>query len=237
VGHVLTQKIGPLPLVLWVVGGASVVFVVMMMRNKGGSGAQGMQTNQVSALAPTEAEAFGTMEQQQQDVVNALTTLGNNQSALGGSLSTLTGIVTQQGTDNAASFQNLQNGQQTIEQGQQSAASAASNYYSSLLSNLVNYANSLSGQLNGVNSNLQTQINTVGANLSAQQQQQLQQLSGQIASSAQGSQEQYNALYSLGQFLNSALSQVQGNVIGSQQAQYNALYAEGQYLSQQIANK
>jgi hypothetical protein len=163
-GHVLTQKIGPLPLVLWVVGGAGLVFIVMMMKNKGSSGAQGMQTNQVSALAPTEAEAFGTMEQQQQDVVNALTTLGNNQSALGGSMSTLTGIVTQQGSDNAASFQNLVDGQNTIQQGQASAASNSANYYNSLLANLTNYYNSLGSQINGVNSNVSAQGSAIQAN-------------------------------------------------------------------------
>lgn len=171
-GHVLTQKVGPLPLVLWVVGGSAVIFVVMLMRNKGSSGAQALQTNQVTALAPTEAEAFGTIEQQQQDVTNALTTLGNNQSALGGSMSSLTGIVTQQGADNAAAFQNLVDGQNTIQQGQTAASSQATNYYQSVLANMLNYFNSTSSQINGVNSNIgQTsaalagQLNTINANI------------------------------------------------------------------------
>lgn len=188
-GHVLTQKIGPLPLVLWVVGGAGLIFVVMMMKNKGSSGAQGMQTNQVSALAPTEAEAFGTMEQQQQDVVNALTTLGNNQSALGGSMSTLTGIVTQQGADNASAFQNLKDGQATIEQGQASAASANSGYYTSLLSNLTNYFNSLGSQINGVNSNVSQVGQAVGT------------VSNQVSGVQAGQQLTSDQLSAIGRFL------------------------------------
>jgi hypothetical protein len=200
--NALTAKVGPLPLVVWVAGGSAVVLVFMMMRNKGNSGAQGMQTNQVSALAPTEAEAFGTMEQQQQDVVNALTTLGNNQSALGGSMSTLTGIVTQQGADNAASFQNLQNGQSTIEQGQQSAASASSNYYSSLLSNLTNYFNSLGSQINGVNSNVSQVGGAVGT------------VSNQVSgvSNAQGAQ--YASLLNWLQSVSGQVQGVSGQVAG-----------------------
>lgn len=174
VGHVLTAKVGPLPLVLWVAGGASVIFIVMMARNKGNSGASGVATNQVSALAPTEAEAFGALEQQQQDVTNALTTLGNNQSALGGSMSTLTGIVTQQGSDNAASFQNLVDGQNTIEQGQQAASSQATNYYQSLLTNLTNYYNSLLGGVNNLSGQSASEYNTLSAGQTS--------LSNQIAS-------------------------------------------------------
>jgi hypothetical protein len=115
--NVITEKVGPLPLVVWVAGGAGAVALFIALSHKGNNGAAANQTNSVSALAPTSAEAFGTIEQQQQDVTNALTTLGQNQSALGGSMSTLTGIVTQQGADNAAAFQNLQNGQSQIQQG------------------------------------------------------------------------------------------------------------------------
>lgn len=191
VGNVLTQKVGPLPLVLWVVGGAGVIFVVMTMKNKGNSGSQGVTTNQVSALAPTEAEAFGTIEQQQQDVTNALTTLGNNQSALGGSMNTLAGIVTQQGQDNAASFQNLLNGQQTIEQGQASAWTANESYYNSLIGNLTNYFNSLGSQINGVNTNVSGVSGQVSANQS-----QVYTWLNQIASQIQGvsSQQQADAV-------------------------------------------
>jgi uncharacterized protein YggU (UPF0235/DUF167 family) len=105
--NIITQKVGPLPLVVWVIGGSGAVLLFVMMSHKGNNGAAANATNQVSALAPTEAEAFGTIEQQQQDVSNALTTLGQNQSALGGSMSTLSGQVTQQGTQNAAGFQSL----------------------------------------------------------------------------------------------------------------------------------
>ena len=150
VGHVLTQKVGPLPLVLWVVGGSGVVLLFMLMRNKGSSGAQGIQTNQITALAPTEAEAFGTIEQQQQDVTNALTTLGNNQSALGGSLSTLTGIVTQQGSTNAASFQSVLDGLGTVQQGQASANAQATSYYQAIQNSLANYFGSVGTQLGDI---------------------------------------------------------------------------------------
>jgi hypothetical protein len=107
VADIITQKVGPLPLVVWVIGGSGAVLLFVMMTHKGSSGSSANTTNSVSALAPTEAEAFGTIEQQQQDVSNALTTLGQNQSALGGSMSTLSGQVTQQGTQNAAGFQSL----------------------------------------------------------------------------------------------------------------------------------
>jgi hypothetical protein len=160
-GEVLTHKVGPLPLLVWVAGGAGVVFLFVLMTHRNTSSSANA-TNSVSALAPTEAEAFGTIEQQQQDVVNALSTLGNNQSALGGSLSTLTGIITQQGADNAAAFQNLVNGQQTIEQGQTAASDQATSYYNSIASSLANYFSSVNGQLNGINSNTsQTQQNTL----------------------------------------------------------------------------
>lgn len=148
-GEVLTHKVGPVPLIVWVAGGAGLVFVFLLLTHKSTSAAAN-QTNSVSALAPTEAEAFGTIEQQQQDVTNALTTLGNNQSALGGSISTLTGIITQQGADNAASFQNLLNGQQTIEQGQTAASSQATNYYNSIASSLASYFSSVNGQLGDI---------------------------------------------------------------------------------------
>lgn len=193
-GHVLTQKVGPLPLVAWVVGASGIVFLFLLMKGRSSANtAANNQTNQVSALAPTEAEAFGAIEQQQQDVTNALTTLGNNQSALGGSLSTLTGIVTQQGADNAASFQNLVNGQQTIEQGQTSAASSATNYYNALQSSLANYFNSLSGQVNGVNSNVSAQ--------GAANQSVLANVQSAIAAIQNGQQLNTNQLNSIGTFL------------------------------------
>jgi hypothetical protein len=225
VGHVLTAKVGPLPLVLWVVGGASVIFVVMLMKNKGSSGAQGLQTNQVSALAPNEAEAFGTIEQQQQDVTNALTTLGNNQSALGGSMSTLTGIVTQQGADNAASFQNLQDGQNTIEAGQTSAANASSNYYSSLLSNLTNYFNSLSGSIGTVSGQVTGVSNQVNS------------VSSQVNSVSQQALSYYQNLMQSGQLTQSDLANIQSGVTALQSGQQlntSQLNSIGQFLGWQF---
>lgn len=176
------QKVGPLPLIAWVAGGAGLVFLLLMMKH-GSNNASNLQTNAVSALAPTEAEAFGTIEQQQQDVTNALTTLGQNQSYLGGSLATLTGITTQQGADNAAAFQNLQNGQQSILSGQASAASSSANYYSSLNSAISNFFNSLSGQINGVNSNVSQVGQAVGtvSNQVSGVSGQLSGLSGQVS--------------------------------------------------------
>lgn len=179
-GGILTEKVGPLPLVIWVIGGAGVIFIFMMMRNKGNSGSQGVTTNQVSALAPTEAEAFGTIEQQQQDVTNALSTLGNNQAALGGSMNTLSGIITQQGQQNAASFQNLLNGQQTIEQGQTSAASASSTYYTNLLSSIQTYYQGLAGSLNSVSGQVSAG-NAAQASGLQQLLQALQGVSGQVS--------------------------------------------------------
>jgi len=164
--NIVTQKVGPLPLVVWVAGGAGVIGLFILMTHKGNNGAAANQTNQISSLAPTEAEAFGTIEQQQQDVTNALTTLGNNQSALGGSLSTLTGIITQQGADNAAAFQSLQSGQQSILQGQTDASSQASNYYNTLTQQLANYFGSMGSSLDNISAGVQ---NTQAGNLAQMQ--------------------------------------------------------------------
>lgn len=206
--NIVTQKVGPLPLVAWVAGGAGLIFVIIMIAGKNSSNSSSTQqnaTNQVSSLAPTEAEAFGTMEQQQQDVTNALATIGNNQSALGGSLSTLTGIVTQQGTDNAAAFQNLVNGQNTIQQGQTSAATQANNYYASLLQNIQNYGNSLGGQL---------------GSLSQQDLSYYQQLANQAQAGQAANQSYANWLASMVNSVSGQVQGVSGQVAGvSQQVQ------------------
>ena len=212
-GDVVTQKVGGLPLVLWVAGGAGVIGIFILMTHKGNNGASANQTNSVNALAPTEAEAFGTIEQQQQDVTNALTTLGNNQSALGGSLSTLTGIVTQQGSDNAAAFQNLVNGQNTIEQGQSSASDQATNYYNALLQNLTNYYNSLGTQINGVNSNVTAQAQAQQGLMSALQTA-INNLTGQVGTNQQQAQQWYQSLQQQIQS-GQQLSTSQMNQIGS----------------------
>jgi hypothetical protein len=114
-GDIITEKVGPLPLVAWVAGGAGLIFLLILMTHRGSnSSAQSNQTNQVSSLAPTEAEAFGTIEQQQQDVTNALTTMGNNQSALGGSINTLSGMETSNWANANTQFGNVLSGQQQL---------------------------------------------------------------------------------------------------------------------------
>jgi len=181
--NVITQKVGPLPLVVWVAGGAGVIGLFILMTHKGNNGSSANQTNQISALAPTEAEAFGTIEQQQQDVTNALTTLGNNQAALGGSINTLSGTEAVNWANANTQFGNILTGQQQLstqvgtgftnigdvltgittgisglQAGEDKISNDQATYYNGLLTNLQNYANSLSGQLNGVNSNLSTDI-------------------------------------------------------------------------------
>jgi hypothetical protein len=144
--NIITQKVGPLPLVVWVIGGSGAFLLFIMLTHKGSSGGQANATNQVSALAPTEAEAFGTIEQQQQDVTNALTTLGQNQSALGGSLSTLSGTIDTNQNWNAAQFANLLSGMGQVQQGQTAASNQATSYYQSLLNNLSAYSSQIYNQ-------------------------------------------------------------------------------------------
>ena len=184
--NIVTHKVGPLPLVIWVAGGAGVVFLFIMLSHKGNSGGQALQTNQLSTLAPTEAEAFGTIEQQQQDVTNALTTLGNNQSYLGGSIGSLSGQVTQQGLWEASQFQNVLNGQSAgfgaitgqINQvagginDQFNAQNAAQqNYYNLLaaqLASLLGGQQGLSSQLTGVSGQVSALNQTVTSDAQAQ---------------------------------------------------------------------
>jgi hypothetical protein len=144
--NIITQKVGPLPLVVWVIGGSGAFLLFVMLTHKGNNGQQANATNQVSALAPTEAEAFGTIEQQQQDVTNALTTLGQNQSALGGSLQTISGTIDTNQNWNAAQFANILGGLSQVQQGQTAASDQATNYYNSLLGNMGNYANNIMAQ-------------------------------------------------------------------------------------------
>jgi hypothetical protein len=181
VADIITEKVGPLPLVVWVIGGSGAVLLFVMLTHKGSSGSQANTTNSVSALAPTEAEAFGTLEQQQQDVSNALTTLGQNQSALGGSMSTLAGTVTQQGTQNASAFQSLLDalsgvagqvsgvsGQVSgvagqvgdVSQGQSAASAQASNYNNTLLQQLANWFANLSTTVTNGDAGLSQQVSS-----------------------------------------------------------------------------
>jgi hypothetical protein len=168
--NIVTKQVGPLPMWAWVgIASGGVLVIILMTKSGGASTSANNQTNSVNSLAPTEAEAFGTIEQQQQDVTNALTTLGQNQSALGGSLSTLTGIVTQQGTDNAASFQSLLDGQNTIEQEITSGQTQDANYFQTLGTNITNYFNSLGSQVSGLNSSV-TGLGTQVSQIQNQQQ-------------------------------------------------------------------
>jgi hypothetical protein len=196
---IITQKLGPLPLVVWVIGGSGAVLLFVMMTHKGNNGAQANTTNSVSALAPTEAEAFGTLEQQQQDVSNALTTLGQNQAALGGSMSTLAGTVTQGNTQNAASFQSLLDalsgvsgqvsgvsgqvsgvsGQVSGVSGQVSDASAAasrqaSDYNTTLLNQLANWFANLSTTVVNGDTGLSRQVSSAQNSINS--------VSGQVGS-------------------------------------------------------
>jgi hypothetical protein len=141
--NIITQKLGPLPLVVWVIGGSGAVLLFVMLTHKGNNGAQANATNQVSALAPTEAEAFGTLEQQQQDVSNALTTLGQNQAALGGSLGTLSGTIDTNQNWNAAQFANILGGLSQVEQGQTDEQQQAAGFQQW---NAAQLANLLGGQ-------------------------------------------------------------------------------------------
>ena len=143
--NVITQKVGPLPLVVWVVIGSGGVLVLLMLTHKSGNSQQS-QTNSVNALSPTEAESFGTIEQQQQDVVNALTTLGQNQSMMGGSLSTLSGMETENWANANQQFGNILSGLSQVQQGQTDAATNAQNYYQTLLQNISSYGSQIYNQ-------------------------------------------------------------------------------------------
>ena len=186
----VTQKLGPLPMWAWVgVGSLGVVAIMYFSKSNSGSSAQNNQTNAVSALAPTEAEAFGTIEQQQQDVTNALTTLGNNQAAMGGSLSTLAGSETSNWANANTQFGSILqaisgvsgqvtnvgsqvsgvSGQVSGVSGQVSGLSAADQQY------YANLANQLNNQYNALSSQVQA-----GNAAAAAQQNQLQQMISNI---------------------------------------------------------
>jgi hypothetical protein len=219
---IITQKVGPLPLVVWVIGGSGAVLLFVMLTHKGSSGSQANTTNSVSALAPTEAEAFGTLEQQQQDVVNALTTLGNNQSALGGSMSTLAGTVTQQGTQNASAFQSLLDalsgvaGQVTgvagqvsgvsgqvsgvagqvgdVSQGQAAASAQASNYNNTLLQQLANWFANLSTTVTNGDAGLSQQVSSAQQSINSGAQANTAYLANLDQAGINATWSQYNSL-------------------------------------------
>jgi|SRR5215471_450054 len=143
--NVITQKVGPLPLVVWVAIGSGGVLLLLMFTHKSGNSKQS-QSNSVNALSPTEAESFGTIEQQQQDVVNALTTLGQNQSALGGSLNNLTGMETTNWGMANQQFANMLSGLSQVQQGQADAATNAQNYFQTLNNNIAAYGSQIYNQ-------------------------------------------------------------------------------------------
>jgi len=143
--NIVTQKAGPFPVVIWVVIGAGGIAILLMLTHKSGSGQQS-QSNSVNALSPTEAESFGTIEQQQQDVVNALTTLGQNQSMMGGSLNTLSGMETTNWANANQQFGNILSGLTQVEQGQTDAATNAQNYYNSLSGSIAAYGSQIYNQ-------------------------------------------------------------------------------------------
>jgi hypothetical protein len=160
--NILTHKLGPLPVIVWVASGASIIGVVLFL-TKDKSGSDNTSSNNVSMLSPTEAEAFGTIEQQQQDVTNALTTVGQNQAALGGSLNTLSGSFAQQSAYENTQFGAIEQAQSTLsaqqaqdtsslEQGQQ-------DYFQSVIQNLQNMYSALSSQSSAQYQGLATQVN------------------------------------------------------------------------------
>jgi hypothetical protein len=160
--NILTHKLGPLPVIVWVASGASIIGVVLFL-TKDKSGSDNTSSNNVAMLSPTEAEAFGTIEQQQQDVTNALTTVGQNQAALGGSLNTLSGSFAQQSAYENTQFGAIEQAQSTLsaqqaqdtsslEQGQQ-------DYFQSVIQNLQNMYSALSSQSSAQYQGLATQVN------------------------------------------------------------------------------
>lgn len=200
-GSFITQKVGPLPLVVWVMGGAGVVFLFILMKGRSSSSGTANATNQVSALAPTEAEAFGTIEQQQQDVTNALTTLGQNQAALGGSLQTISGTIDTNQNYNAAQFANILGGVSQVEQGQTAASNQATNYYNSVLQNMLNYYNSLYTTTVNGDQGISQQVS--GA------QQGINYISGQVSGVATTQQQQQAALAQIDNWVNEIKARLQ----------------------------
>jgi phage-related protein len=202
--NVITEKVGPLPLVVWVALGSGGVLLLIVLTHKSGTGSQATQSNSVAALAPTQAEAFGTLEQQQQDVVNALTTLNGNQSALGGSLSSLSGMETSQWQNANAQFQNLSDGQQ-----------------------------SLGNQLAGVNQDLGQQIGSGFSNLGSQVGTGFSTLQGQNQQLSQQQTTYYNqlaaAMQSYFNSLNGGLNGINSNIGQLQQSVTSGNNAAGMY--------
>jgi hypothetical protein len=72
-GNLLGQKVGPLPLVAWVglAGGAVAIWLAVRSRANAAS-SSGVAGAGISMLDPSSAEAFGTLQQQQQDLTNTL---------------------------------------------------------------------------------------------------------------------------------------------------------------------
>ena len=217
----LTKKIGPLPTIAWVGAGASIVGLVIMMK-KNGTNSTTPNTGNVAMLSPTEAEAFGTIEQQQQDVTNALTTLGQNQSALGGSVNTLSGMTAGQITNENTQYGALSQAMADLSTQQTSDTASingqATQYYSGLQNALSAYVNSLQGSLNGISSAQTTAASQAAAYYNALSAQANQ---GQITNNdyAAASASYYTSLMN---YLNS-MQQGLGGSIGTSKAEVLAL--------------
>jgi hypothetical protein len=72
----LGEKLGPLPIVGWVGLAAGAVAIGLALRGRFNSQQSGVAGAGIDMLAPSAAEAFGTLEQQQSDLTNALSALG-----------------------------------------------------------------------------------------------------------------------------------------------------------------
>lgn len=75
----LSQKIGPLPLVAWVgiMAGGAAILVALRAKTAARS-----TSTALDMLSPSSAEAFGTLQQQQEDLSNALNQLGIGQGTI-----------------------------------------------------------------------------------------------------------------------------------------------------------
>src|SRR5919201_4522497 len=76
-GQFLQTRIGGVPLVAIVGLGAGAIALLLAVRGRGRTVSTG-----VDMLSPSSAEAFGTLQQQQEDLGNALSALGMGQQTL-----------------------------------------------------------------------------------------------------------------------------------------------------------
>jgi len=87
-GGLLGHKLGPLPVVVWVgLAGGAVAIAIAVRGKMGSSSSGGVNGAGIDMLAPSAAEAFGTLEEQQRQLTNALSSIGAGQAASENSLS------------------------------------------------------------------------------------------------------------------------------------------------------